>query len=164
MKSADFAKYPDALADLDLAISVRRIMSETAESLLRRRWQNFLGHDQECRLGQGHLIVQIAKTIQAVGKAHPGLGRRLRRRAQGKASMEIGVRVDSEHPLTGERFHNVSAYLTFVAIGTDGKPRPVPPLLVETDIEKRRNRAAQQRRAARIKLAEEIKKDNDANS
>jgi acyl-CoA hydrolase len=84
--------------------------------------------------------------------------------ATGRTSMEIGVRVDSEHPLTGERFHNVSAYLTFVAIGTDGKPRPVPPLLVETDVEKRRNRAAQQRRAARIKLAEEIKRDADSNS
>ena len=77
----------------------------------------------------------------------------------GRTSMEIGVRVDSEHPLTGERFHNVSAYLTFVAIGTDGKPRPVPPLLLETDVEKRRNRAALQRRAARIKLAEEIKNE-----
>jgi acyl-CoA hydrolase len=81
--------------------------------------------------------------------------------ATGRTSMEIGVRVDSEHPLTGERFHNVSAYLTFVALGSDGKPRPVPPLLVETEVEKRRNRAAQQRRAARIALAEEIKKGNE---
>ena len=78
--------------------------------------------------------------------------------------MEIGVRVDSEHPLTGERFHNVSAYLTFVSLGTDGKPKPVPPLLLESDCEKRRNRAAQQRRAARIKLAEEIKKDAENGS
>jgi acyl-CoA hydrolase len=82
--------------------------------------------------------------------------------ATGRTSMEIGVRVDSEHPLTGERFHNVSAYMTFVAIGTDGKPRPVPPLLIETDVEKRRNRAALQRRAARIKLAEEIKREAES--
>ena len=84
--------------------------------------------------------------------------------ATGRTSMEIGVRVDSEHPLTGERFHNVSAYLTFVAIGTDGKPRAVPPLLLETDTEKRRNQAAMQRRAARIRLAEEIKKGVESSS
>jgi acyl-CoA hydrolase len=84
--------------------------------------------------------------------------------ATGRTSMEIGVRVDSEHPLTGERFHNVSAYLTFVAIGTDGKPRQVPPLKIETDVQKRRNGAALKRRAARIKLAEEIKKAADSES
>jgi acyl-CoA hydrolase len=81
----------------------------------------------------------------------------------GRTSMEIGVRVDSEHPLTGERFHNVSAYLTFVAIGSDGKPRPVPPLLLETDVQKRRYSAATKRRAARIALAKEIKDEADAN-
>ena len=71
--------------------------------------------------------------------------------------MEVGVRVDSEHPLTGERFHNVSAYLTFVSIGSDGKPKPVPPIKLENEIQKRRYSAALKRRAARIKLAEEIK-------
>ena len=45
--------------------------------------------------------------------------------ATGKTSMEVGVRVDSENLLTGEKFHNVSSYLTFVAIGADGKPHPV---------------------------------------
>ena len=81
--------------------------------------------------------------------------------ATGTTSMEVGVRVDSEHPLTGERFHNVSAYLTFVAVGTDGKPRAVPPLKLENETQKRRNRAALQRRAARIALAKEIKAGND---
>ena len=84
--------------------------------------------------------------------------------ATGRTSMEVGVRVDSEHPLTGERFHNVSAYLTFVAIGTDGKPRAVPPLKIETEVQKRRNNAASKRRAARIQLAEEIKKGTDSKS
>jgi len=77
--------------------------------------------------------------------------------ATGKTSMEVGVRVDSENLVTGERFHNVSAYLTFVAIGSDGKPRPVPKLVLETEVEKRRNRAAQKRREARIALAKAIK-------
>jgi acyl-CoA hydrolase len=84
--------------------------------------------------------------------------------ATGRTSMEIGVRVDSEHPLTGERFHNVSAYLTFVAIGSDGKPRPIPPLKIENETQRRRNSAALKRRAARIQLAEEIKKDAEKES
>ncbi len=80
--------------------------------------------------------------------------------ATGKSSMEVGVRVDSENLITGERFHNVSAYLTFVALGSDGKPAPVPPLKPTTEIEIRRNKAAIKRRASRVALAEEIKKDN----
>ena len=77
--------------------------------------------------------------------------------AVGKTSMEVGVRVDSSNLLTGERFHNVSAYLTFVAIGLDGKPKPVPPLELRTETEKRRNQAAQKRRASRIQLAKDLK-------
>ena len=38
-----------------------------------------------------------------------------------KTSMEVGVRVDAENPKTGETFHTVSAYLTFVALGSNGK-------------------------------------------
>ncbi len=76
----------------------------------------------------------------------------------GKTSMEVGVRVDSENPITGERFHNVSAYLTFVALGSDGKPRTVPAVLAETETEKRRFEAAQHRRQARINLAQTLKK------
>lgn len=66
-----------------------------------------------------------------------------------KSSMEIGIRVESENLLTGERRHTVSAYMTFVAIGKDGKPSAVPPLLLETDEEKRRNKEAYARRQAR---------------
>jgi len=71
--------------------------------------------------------------------------------------MEVGVRVDSEDPKTGERFHNVSAYLTFVAVGSDGKPLPVPPVAPVSEAEKRRNQAAGLRRASRVKLAQELK-------
>lgn len=77
--------------------------------------------------------------------------------ATGRTSMEVGVRVDSENLLTGERFHNVSAYLTFVALGSNGKPREVPQVDPQTDVEKRRNQAAQKRRASRIQLAKDIK-------
>ena len=44
------------------------------------------------------------------------------------SSMEVGVRVDAENPLTGEKVHCCSAYLTFVALGSDGKPIRCPKL------------------------------------
>lgn len=69
-----------------------------------------------------------------------------------KTSMEIGVRVDAENPRTGEVFHTASAYMTFVALGSDGKPRVVPQLQLETDTEKRRHKAAQARRAHRLAM------------
>jgi len=78
----------------------------------------------------------------------------------GRTSMEVGVRVDKENPLTGEMKHTATAYLTFVALDGDGKPRIVPPLLVVTPEEKRRFQEAQKRREARIKLSEELKKQS----
>lgn len=67
-----------------------------------------------------------------------------------KTSMEVGVRVDAENPKTGETFHTASAYLTFVAIGSDGVPVPVPRLDLESEEERRRNKAAEARRAHRL--------------
>lgn len=68
----------------------------------------------------------------------------------GKTSMEVGVRVEAENLLTGDIRHTASAYLTFVALDKDGKPRPVPPLIVKTEDEVRRNREALERREARL--------------
>ena len=67
-----------------------------------------------------------------------------------RTSMEIGVRVDAENPKTSELFHTASAYLTFVALGSNGKPTEVPGLLLSTDDEKRRFSAAQKRREQRL--------------
>lgn len=67
-----------------------------------------------------------------------------------KTSMEVGVRVDAENPKTGETFHTASAYLTFVAIGSDGKPHVVPQLLLQNEVEKRRHEEARLRRQHRI--------------
>jgi acyl-CoA hydrolase len=69
------------------------------------------------------------------------------------SSMEIGVRVSSENPKTGEREHIVSAYFTFVAINDHGKPVPVPELIPETTIEKRRYADAEVRREVRKREA-----------
>ena len=68
----------------------------------------------------------------------------------GKTSMEVGVRVDSENLKTGEISHGVSAYLTYVALDDNGKPAPVPPLILENEEDKRRNTEAQARRRIRL--------------
>lgn len=75
-----------------------------------------------------------------------------------RTSMEVGVRVDSENPQTGEITHCSSAYTTFVALNDLGKPVPVAPIVPQTADEKRRFEAAKKRREARIKLAEELKR------
>jgi acyl-CoA hydrolase len=67
-----------------------------------------------------------------------------------RTSMEIGVRVDAENPRTGEVFHTASAYATFVAIGGNGRPTEVPPLILESDEDRRRHEAARIRRERRL--------------
>jgi acyl-CoA hydrolase len=69
-------------------------------------------------------------------------------------SMEIGVRVEVENPVTGVVRHTSSAYLTFVAVDKSGQRIPVPPVIPETPEQKRRYEEAQQRRAYRLALRE----------
>jgi uncharacterized protein (TIGR00369 family) len=68
----------------------------------------------------------------------------------GRTSMEIGVRVESEDLITNEIRHTASAYLTFVALDNKGKAIPLPPLILETREQKRRNREAMARRKTRF--------------
>ena len=65
--------------------------------------------------------------------------------------MEVGVRVESENPITGTIRHNASAFLTYVALNNDRKPTKIPPLILETEDDKRRNREAQVRRKTRLR-------------
>jgi uncharacterized protein (TIGR00369 family) len=75
----------------------------------------------------------------------------------GTTSMECGVRVEAENPITGRKVHAASAYLVFVAIDEDGQPCPVPPLVAETETEQRRQREAKLRRAKRMEHKATIK-------
>lgn len=68
----------------------------------------------------------------------------------GRTSLEVGVKVHAENPITGEVTHTNSAYLVYVAIDDAGKPTEVPPLILETDEDRRRNEEAKQRQAARL--------------
>lgn len=67
-----------------------------------------------------------------------------------RSSMEIGVRVDSENPRTGDRRQTNTAYLTMVALGEEGRPTAVPELLMAAPEEERRSHEAQIRRANRL--------------
>ena len=68
----------------------------------------------------------------------------------GTTSMEIGVKVLAQNPITGEERHTNTCYATFVALDEEGRPAPVPPVQPETDEEKRRFDAARLRREERL--------------
>jgi acyl-CoA hydrolase len=68
----------------------------------------------------------------------------------GRTSMEVGVRVEADNFISGRHVHTSSAYLVYVALDEEGKPRPVPPVLLETDEQSRRQREAKLRRQARL--------------
>jgi acyl-CoA hydrolase len=65
-------------------------------------------------------------------------------------SLEVEVEAFSEEILTGTRKLTSRAYVTFVAIDGNGKPQPVPPLVIETPEDEERCRQASARRAERL--------------
>jgi acyl-CoA hydrolase len=65
--------------------------------------------------------------------------------------MEIGVRVMAQNPITGTERHTNTCYATFVALDENGRPARVPPILPQTDEEKRRQADGQRRREERLK-------------
>ena len=81
----------------------------------------------------------------------------------GRTSMEVGVRVEAERwdhagepPLTV-----ATAYLAYVAVDEHFQPRPVPPVLPETDEDRRRFREAEIRRRHRLAVREEIHRSRE---
>jgi acyl-CoA hydrolase len=65
-------------------------------------------------------------------------------------SMEVGVKVLSEDPLSGLQAHCCSAFVTMVALDATGRPTPVPGLAFRTPEERRRQRDATLRRRSRL--------------
>jgi acyl-CoA hydrolase len=78
-----------------------------------------------------------------------------------RSSMEVGVRVEAENPLSGELRHTNTAYLTMVALDEDGRPTPVPAVEPATPEEERRMREAELRRANRLRERAEITAGRD---
>lgn len=74
-----------------------------------------------------------------------------------RTSMEIGVKVEAENWSTGEKRHIISAYFTFIALDANKQPTPVPEVIPETPLEKRRFEEAGDRRYRRMRDAEERK-------
>lgn len=66
----------------------------------------------------------------------------------GRTSMEIGVKVIAEHPLTGSRRHTCTAFLTLVHVTAEG-PQPVPSYTPLTEAAQHRWREAEARRMRR---------------
>ena len=75
----------------------------------------------------------------------------------GRTSLEVGVRVTAERwNRTDPPTHVASAYLVFVAVDELGRPRPVPPVLAESDLDRQRLAEAEIRRQHRLARREEI--------
>ncbi|MBI4789511.1 MAG: acyl-CoA thioesterase [Chloroflexi bacterium] len=68
----------------------------------------------------------------------------------GKTSLEVGIRVEAENPITGEITHTNSAFAVYVALDDAGRPVVVPPLILESEDEKRRWAEAEARQAIRL--------------
>ena len=67
----------------------------------------------------------------------------------GRTSMEVGVRVEAEELRTGKKTHTNTSYFLMVALDDDGRPVEVPPLILETEEDRRRNEEAKRRTRAR---------------
>lgn len=80
----------------------------------------------------------------------------------GTTSLECGVRVEAENPIAGGKAHAATAYFVFVALDPNGRPTPVPPILAETEEERRRQGEARLRRATRMAHREAIQAHRDA--
>jgi acyl-CoA hydrolase len=74
-------------------------------------------------------------------------------------SMEVGVKVWVENYVANTRSHVSSAFLTFVAVDREGNRLPVPPVVPETDEERRRFEGAARRRELRLAERERRKMD-----
>src|SRR3954462_13192482 len=75
-----------------------------------------------------------------------------------RSSMEVGVQVETETLLTGEKLHTCSAYLTFVALSETGKAVEIPPVIPESEEEMRRYRQAGERREYRLAMRDRQRK------
>ena len=70
----------------------------------------------------------------------------------GTSSMEIGIRVVTENIQQRTQRYANSCYFTMVAVDAKRKPQAVPPLVPETDDQKRRHREAEERKRSRQAL------------
>lgn len=70
-----------------------------------------------------------------------------------RTSMEVGCRVETEDHRSRSRRYVTKAYLTFVSMDDNGRPRALEPLELSTDADRRRHDEAAARRADRLRAA-----------
>lgn len=70
----------------------------------------------------------------------------------GTTSMEVGIRVLAEDIIHKTTRHAMTCYFTMVAVDEHGRPVKVPPLQIETPLERRRHEGARLRREFRIEI------------
>jgi acyl-CoA hydrolase len=68
----------------------------------------------------------------------------------GRSSIEVGVDVHAENPITGAISHTNSAFVVYVALGPDGRPTPARPLALRTEAERLGFEEGRQRQAHRV--------------
>lgn len=73
----------------------------------------------------------------------------------GRTSMETRVVVTAEDVLSGQVTHTNTAYFVYVALGENGRPAPVPPLICESDDDKARFERAAARQAYRLQMRQQ---------
>lgn len=128
--------------------------TNTLGNLLGGRLMNFIdlvGAMAAYRHSRSHVVTASMEHIDFIAPVHVGdllvLKSSLNRAF--RTSMEVGVKVWVENTMAGILHHVASAYLTFVAVDTQGRRVPVPPLELGTDEEKRRYEDAGRRRDIR---------------
>lgn len=128
--------------------------TNTLGNLLGGRLMNFIdlvGAMAAYRHSRSHVVTASMEHIDFIAPVHVGdllvLKSSLNRAF--RTSMEVGVKVWVENTMAGILHHVASAYLTFVAVDTQGRRVPVPPLELKTDEEKRRHQDAGRRREIR---------------
>jgi acyl-CoA hydrolase len=75
----------------------------------------------------------------------------------GNTSLEVGIKVLTEDLTTGDQKHTCTAFLSFVHIGDDGKPKPLPGFKPETPYEIRLWKEAETRKKGRSERVKQIK-------
>jgi acyl-CoA hydrolase len=128
--------------------------TNTLGNLLGGRLMHFIdlvGAMAAYRHSRTHVVTASMDHIDFIAPVHVGdlliLKSKLNRAFN--TSMEVGVKVWVENTIAGTHLHVASAYLTFVAIDSQGRRVPVPKMQPETDEEKRHFEDAGRRRVHR---------------
>ncbi len=104
------------------------------------------------RHAQRPAVTVVIDSMSFLSPVHVGdvINLRARLNSVGRTSMEVGIKVIAENPLTGEKTHTSSAYAVYVALDDQGHPIPVAGLTLESDEEEQRWKESKARQTRRL--------------